>query len=258
MHLSRRRCHGAEDSSEIGDSATGSDGLDRAACCNQADCPSHAVDGVSMVPFAGPVLGPTAMVAAHPVGSMNSNRIGAVAGVFAVVALLARTVPGILLSRWVGGDPGQGPVPLVGSVGVTVSAYSSVVDIVGVTVPVALGVGLGVWISRQGESREAVRPALRAVAVGTVVAVLLVAAVPAAMWSTPVDTSGIGLFAIVVIQHLVSVSLLVTVGAFAGLALDRFEFGVDGDERPSAARERGTRPSEESGAGQDRETGSAP
>ncbi|MEF8800985.1 MAG: hypothetical protein V5A38_13545 [Halolamina sp.] len=172
---------------------------------------------------------------------MNANRIGTVAGVMAIVTLLVSTVPAIVLRRWIGGDPGQGPVPLFGTVGITVSAYWSIVDIIGVVVPIALGIVLGVWIGRHDGTTGEMRRGLRAATIGSAVAVLLATAIPVVIWSAPADVAGVGLF-VVVVQHLVSASLVVTDGAFAGAALEQFEFGSAGGKRPNGKPELGATP----------------
>lgn len=169
---------------------------------------------------------------------MNTKRIGALAGAVALLGLVASSVPGYLVSQWVDGGAQSGVVPTFGTVGVTVSVYTSVVGMVEVGVPVLLGVALGYRLARRLGDDDLNR-ALGAVAAGSVAALLLAATVPlAGVWSVGggvTGVSGLLLYVFVVLQHLVGVSLLVTVGAAAGVALERFDLFDRGDARSPTA-----------------------
>lgn len=161
---------------------------------------------------------------------MDSRRISAVAAVATLLSLAGRWVPGWLLGRqidgWTGGG-GPGVLPLLGSVGQTVSVYSNAVDVVEQLVPLAVGVALGVWLARRVASEEH-RGALRAVAVGSgaVVAVPTLAAV--VLWGG-LDLASAAMGLALAVKFVVAGPVFVTVAAAAGMTFESLGLFGGGD-----------------------------
>lgn len=162
---------------------------------------------------------------------MNRKQSGALAGAITLLALGASTIPGYLVEQWVDSGLRAGVVPMVGTPGTTVSVYTSLVNVVEIGVPVLLGVGLGYSLARRLDDDE-LSEALRAVAGGSIGTVLLAATVPLSLLSVGGGVGGVAgvvMYTTVVLQHLITVSLLVTAGTGAGVVLDRFDLtGGDG------------------------------
>jgi hypothetical protein len=156
---------------------------------------------------------------------MNWKQSGALTGAVTLLALGATTVPGYLVEQWVDSGLQAGLIPMVGTPGTTASMYTSLVHVVEVGVPVLLGVGLGYTLARRLDDDE-LSGALRGVVGGSIVAVLLAATVPLSILSLGGGvggTAGVVMYATVVLQHLITVSLLVTAGTGAGVVLDRYD-----------------------------------
>ena len=113
---------------------------------------------------------------------MDTRRINAVGAFVTLLALATSTLPGFLLGRAIDGwleDGSAVGLPLLGSVGQTVSIYSYVVGALEQFLPLAIGVWLGVWLTRRSSATE-LPESLRAVAVGSA-AVVAAAAIPLAV-----------------------------------------------------------------------------
>lgn len=166
---------------------------------------------------------------------MNSRRIGALAGVVSVLGLAIQHVPSVVLDRWISGGF-EGGLPMVGTTGQTVTVYNLVTESVGPLVTLLLALGLGYYVSRRLNMGHEYRRLGRAVAVGSLVSMVGVWAVLLyGIQSTPLDASGALMSLAVFVQIVVTVSLVVTVGAFAGAALAHFRTNKEIPARPTDA-----------------------
>lgn len=167
---------------------------------------------------------------------MNASKIGALAGIAALLGLGASIVPSALLGRWVDAGAQAGSVPMLGTRGTSVAVYTSVVEMVGVLVTVGLGVGLGYWLARRMDDED-LRSALWAVAIGSGAALVIAATGPLVYGAWSVGGGGfselswLGLYLVVVFRHLVDVSLVLTVSTVAGAGFHRFDLGGWGGPR---------------------------
>lgn len=166
---------------------------------------------------------------------METRRIAAWAGLVGILGFLAQYVPSQLLDRWFQGGP-TGDVPAIGTTGQTVVTYNLLFETVGPLVTVLLAVWLGYRVGDRFDLSLEYRRFGGAVAVGSVgsavavwVATMLVGAIPSA---TPVSVL---ITLAVLVRLLATVSLVVTVGAFAGAALSHFRTGEEPPARPAGA-----------------------
>lgn len=163
---------------------------------------------------------------------MNNRRIGVLAGVVSLLGLAVQHVPPIVLDRWITGGFG-GAMPMVGTVGQTVVVYTLIAESVGPLVTLLLALGLGYYVSRRLDMGHEYRRFVGAVAVGSLVSI-------AGLWvvllygaqSTPLDGSGVLMSLAVLVRMIVTGSLVITVGAFAGAALAHFQTNDRTPDRP--------------------------
>lgn len=152
---------------------------------------------------------------------MERRRIGAVAAVVTLLAMAGRWGPSWLLdqqiARWTGGgDPGF--LPLLGTMGQTVSTYLYAVRTIELLLPLVVGVALGVWLARSVDD-DRLRAGLRSVAVGSTA----IGAVPVV--ATILVVGGLNVADIVMalalsLQFVVAGPVVVTVAAAAGVTLE--------------------------------------
>ena len=154
---------------------------------------------------------------------MENRRIGAVGAVVTVLTIAASTVPGWLLERatdgWLQGG-GSAPLSQFGTLGQTVLVYNYAVGALEQFLPLAFGVGLGVWLTRRVAAEE-LPAALRAVAVGSG-AVVAVAALPLVVAWGSSGLGGIAMLLALTAELAVAGPLQVTVAAAGGIALSQF------------------------------------
>lgn len=138
---------------------------------------------------------------------MNQKRVAAATVAVVAVAFVARYTPGILLERWMQGLVDGAGKPPFGTVGETVLLASNAVNVVEVTVSLAVGVGFGVFLARRVPS---VAEALQTVT-KTALVLVVVATVGGFLVGgfDPVYALALGAPAF-------AVCLLVVVGAVAG------------------------------------------
>lgn len=167
---------------------------------------------------------------------MNARKIGILAGIVGAVSLVVQFVPGRLLGQWI--DSGfQQELPLMfETVGTTVTVYNYLFDIFGLLVTVGLGLGLGYTVGRRIDVATEYRRFVGTVAAGSILSVVLGWGV---IWSFfrpgPMDGGTVALMLLVVSEWIVSVSLVVTVGALAGAALAGFRATDGSPARPTDA-----------------------
>lgn len=154
---------------------------------------------------------------------MNRTQIGVLAGITAVLGMALQTVPTLIIGRWTDGSMPPW-VPTFGSLGRTVVIYSTLIDILVPLLTIGLAVGLGYYVGTSSEFREKYRRVTGLVAVSSTVGVVIVWVI--LMWfgasysSFDVFTALIFIGALT--KFLVSVSLTITVGALAGVAVVTF------------------------------------
>lgn len=152
---------------------------------------------------------------------MNRRSISAIAAVATLLSVAGRWVPGWLLGQQIDGwTDGGGSVilPLLGSVGQTVSVYSYVVDAIEQVVPLAVGVALGVWLARRVASEER-RGALRAVAVGSTAVVVLPAIAAVVLWGG-FDLASVAMGLALAVNFVVAGPVSITVTTAAGMTFE--------------------------------------
>lgn len=164
---------------------------------------------------------------------MDSNRVSAVAAAVTLLAMAARWAPGWLLGRqidgWVDGG-GASVLPLLGSVGQTVTTYNYVVRAVELVAPLAIGVALGVWLARRVGNEE-LGAGLRAVAVGSA-AVVALPVVGVVVWSG-FDPGSLAMAFGMVLSLVAAGPVSITVAAAAGAMFETLGVFDDGsDEQP--------------------------
>jgi hypothetical protein len=152
---------------------------------------------------------------------MDSRRINAVAAVVTLLAMAGRWGPGWLLDqqvvRWTGAtDPGF--LPRIGTVGQTVLTYSYAVRAIALLLPLAVGVGLGVWLARRVGDDE-LGAGLRAVAVGGTAVVTLPVLSAIVVWGG-LDPTGLVMALAMAVNFVVAGPVYVTVAAAAGVMLE--------------------------------------
>ncbi|WP_137285506.1 hypothetical protein [Halorussus salinisoli] len=163
---------------------------------------------------------------------MDNRRVGVLAGVVSVLGLAIQHVPSVILDRWISGGF-DGAMPMVGTAGQTVVVYNLVTESVGPLVTLLLALGLGYYVSRRLDMGHEYRRFGRAVAVSSLVSMVGVWAVLLyGVQSTPLDVSGVLVSLAVFVRIVVTVSLVVTVGAFAGAALAHFRTNEETPTRP--------------------------
>lgn len=168
---------------------------------------------------------------------MNSRRVSAVAAVVTVLSMAGRWGPGGLLGQVIDGwVEGTGPavLPLFGTVGQTVLIYNDAIDVVQLFVPLALGVGLGVWLARSVRSEE-LRAGLRAVAVGST-AVVMLAIIPVVVVWGGLDPTDLAMALAMSLNLVVAGPVYITVAAAAGVTLESLGF-FGGSDTTSAGVE---------------------
>lgn len=166
---------------------------------------------------------------------MNSRRVGALAGIVSVLGLAIQHVPSVVLDRWISGGF-EGGLPMVGTTGQTVTVYNLIIESLGPLVTLLLAFGLGYYVSRRLDMGHKYRRFGRAVAVGSLVSMVGVWAVLLyGVQSTPLDASGMLVSLAVFVRIVVTISLVVTVGAFAGAALAHFRTNEEAPTRPTDA-----------------------
>lgn len=180
-------------------------------------------------------FGSNTYVAIDATGRMNSRRVGVLAGVVSILGLAIQHIPSVVLDRWISGGF-EGGLPMVGTTGQTVTVYNLVTESVGPLVTLLLALGLGYYVSRRLDMGHEYRRFGRAVVVGSLVSMVGVWAVLLyGIQSTPLDASGALVSLAVFVRIAVTVSLVVTVGAFAGAALAHFRMNEETPARPTDA-----------------------
>ena len=152
---------------------------------------------------------------------MNDRRIGVLAGIVSVVGLVVNYVPSVVLNRWFHGGF-DGAVPMVGTAGQTVVVYGHVVNSAASLVTLSLAIGLGYYAGRRLDVAAEYRRFGRIVAVGSLLSIAGIWVVLIGVRSTSMDAIGVLMNLAVLLRMAVTVSLPVTVGAFAGAALAHF------------------------------------
>lgn len=154
---------------------------------------------------------------------MDSYRVGALAGVVSVVSLLIQHVPEMLLSRWTR-EGFMGMVPMVGTAGQTVTTYTLLLGIIGPLTTLILAVGLGYYVAQQVAFSLEYRRVIIAIGAGSTVGVTLATApILFIVTFSSLDAFSVFLAVLSLASALVSVALVVTVGAIAGAALTHFQ-----------------------------------
>lgn len=177
---------------------------------------------------------------------MNRRYIGAVAAAVTLLSLAGRWGPDWLLGRqidgWIdGGVPGV--LPLLGTLGQTVSFYSNVVSIVEQLVPLVVGVALGVWLARRVASEER-RGALRAVAVGSTAVVAVPAVAAVVVWGG-LDPASLAMGLVLATNVVVAGPVFITVAAAAGVTFESLGLFAGGDAGAAGAEPTATETAEE-------------
>lgn len=160
---------------------------------------------------------------------MNSKRIGVVAGLVGILGVAIQSAPAIILGRWI--DRGfEGTLPMIGSIGQTVTIYNDIGGFVGPLATLSMAVGLGWYVARRVNIATEYRRVGGALAIGSTLGVLIGGApILFGIPETPSMTLTTGLIlAAAGLRMLVEVALLTTIGAIAGAALVTFRT----DERP--------------------------
>lgn len=163
---------------------------------------------------------------------MDEKKIGTAAGAVGALSLLVQFVPGWSLSQWSASGFQQKLPVMFGTVGQTFTTYKYLIDTAGPLVTVLLGIGLGYYVGKRIDLRADYRRFLGVVGVGSAVGVVI-------LWAGiitfgrplfPLDSGDVLLLALSFAKMLVTVTLVVTVGAFAGAALAQFR--ADGYRSP--------------------------
>ncbi|WP_140408845.1 hypothetical protein [Natronolimnobius baerhuensis] len=162
---------------------------------------------------------------------MNSKRLGVIAALIGSLGFGLQHGPSLLLEN-AAQDGFDGMLPSVGTTGQSLVVYNGVVGIVAPLVTVGVAVGSGYFAGNRLEIPRVYRAFVGAVAVGSSVGVLLISS---ALLIRPVLTSNSGVEIVVALVPLasvvVSISLLVTIGALAGAAIAHFQQTTpDGDD----------------------------
>lgn len=166
---------------------------------------------------------------------MNRKHIGILAGVVGIISLVVQYGFSIALENWSEGGFG-GALPMIGTAGQTLATYNLLLDIVGPTVTLLLAVSLGYYIAQRVDIVQEYRHLVEAVAIGSAAGVTLAGApILAGISSTTGDVFTLFLLAASLASMLVSVALLITVGALAGAALAYFRAVGKTPSRPTEA-----------------------
>ncbi len=147
---------------------------------------------------------------------MDNKRIAVLAGVIGVLSLVVQFTPETILAKWFDhGLPSW--VPMFGTVGQTGLLYTYGAKIVGPLFTVVPAVGLGYYVGRQLALSREYRRFLGAVVAGTTIPI--VAAWGAAITYGTFSAGDLILAIAFLLVLFVTVSLVVTISAFAGAAL---------------------------------------
>lgn len=166
---------------------------------------------------------------------MKTRRIAASAGLVGILGFVAQYVPSQLLHRWFQGGP-TGDVPAIGTSGQTVVTYNLLFETVGPLVTVLLAVWFGYRVGDRLDLSLEYRRFVGAVAVGSLGSAVVVWVSTTLVGPIPPATPVSALIAVAVLVRLVAtVSLVVTVGAFAGAALSHFRANEETSARPTGA-----------------------
>lgn len=168
---------------------------------------------------------------------MTFRRVGLLAGIVSVLGFVAQYVPSVLLQRWIDGGLGGG-FPMLGTAGQTVTLYSLLVETVGPVVTLALAVGLGYRTGRRFDVANEYRRFGEAIAVGSLAGITAIWAVQQlAGQVVPTTAPAVALSLVVLGSLILRISLVVTVGIFAGVALS--QFGATGEPPAGPTAEAG-------------------
>lgn len=149
---------------------------------------------------------------------MDTNRIGVIAGIVGVLGLAVQEGPSILAAEY----DIEEVVPMAGAPGETIIAYTLFANIVGLIVTVALAAALGYAVARRVDISREYRRVVTAIAIGSATGVIVAGAGLLASDVSTTNGWGPALLLAALGSMLVSVALLVTVGALAGAAIAHF------------------------------------
>ena len=158
---------------------------------------------------------------------MNRKRVTVATVGVLVLAFLLKTVPSYLLDLWASGDPGSGPLPLLDSVGQSVSLYFYIGSTITTLAPTGVGAAFGYMLAAEAadDLREALRTA-GTVAVGTL-GVVAAAAVVVAVVMDP--------FFVITLSTPATVVIVTYLGMVGGAGVERFALLGDGGPADEAA-----------------------
>lgn len=155
---------------------------------------------------------------------METRKVGVLASVVSALSLGAQIIPGVLLARWLEGGPPELPV-MLGTAGQTAVILTSIVETSGPLVTLLLSVSLGYYVGKRISVQSHYRRFLGAIGVGSAIGVVVPWVGVLALGSSfsPFDGGAILVIVVTFVQILVTVSLGIIVGAFAGVALAHFQ-----------------------------------
>lgn len=167
---------------------------------------------------------------------METRRIAAYAAVVGLLGVVAQYVPSYLLNQWLQGGSSD-VLPTVGTTGQTVVTYNLLFGAVGPLLTVLLAVWFGYRVGDRLDLTAAYRPFVRAVGIGSLVSALVawIALQFVGGGFSPVAETNVVVTLAMLVRLVVSISLVVTVGAFAGAALSHFRTTERSSPRPTEA-----------------------
>lgn len=150
---------------------------------------------------------------------MDSKLVGGLMAIVSTIGVLVQYGVQRSLQRW--GEGGfEGPIPMIGTPGQTVTTYNLLIDVVDPLLIIILAVGLGYKVAHQVEIYREYPRVLNAIAFGSVAGVTL-AGVPILYSASfpPGDIFTLFVLAASYASMVVSVGLVVIVSALAGSML---------------------------------------
>lgn len=157
---------------------------------------------------------------------MHRTKAGVLVGIVSAIAFVVQTVPGFLLTRWQSSGFEQTAPVMFGTTGQTLVVYQYGLSIAEPLVTVLLAGGLGYVLGRRFSIASEYRQFLSTVTVSSVLAVTLSWALVQVWYGVLGGSSWIGGLAL--LGQIASVSLVVTVGVFAGAAFASFRTEQNG------------------------------
>ena len=155
---------------------------------------------------------------------MDTRSIGILAGVVSALSLFVQSVPRLLLDQWIDSGMQQKPPLMFGTAGMTVTVYNLLFNILGLLITIVLALGLGYVVGRRLNVLAEYRRFVGSVAVGSTLVVVLSGALILSSGSlASFDAGYVAVIFLEIVRRVVSVSLVVTVGAVAGIALAHFQ-----------------------------------